>query len=241
MKLAVLGATGRIGRHVAAQAVAAGDDVTVLVRSADRLGDLVGRVRAVEGHIEDAAAVDRAVAGADVVICAIGPDRNAPDQVERLRVGMTHTLTAMRRHGVRRIVNLSGAGVTAPGERKPMLDRIATRIVRRFARHVVAAKQAEYDLLAAASDVEWVAVRPGLVNDAELTGRYVAGPDALRPGARIGRADVAHLMLAEARQPSHVGPPGIFVRAADRPTPAGRSTADDAGARGADGASTTAG
>jgi hypothetical protein len=94
-----------------------------------------------------------------------------------------------------------------------MLDRVMTRIVGRFARHVVAAKQAEYDLLAA-SDAEWVAVRPALVTDDPLTGSYVAGPDALRPGARISRADVAHLMLREAEHPSHVGHPGIFVRAA---------------------------
>jgi putative NADH-flavin reductase len=126
---------------------------------------------------------------------------------------MRNTLVAMERHGVRRIVNLSGAGIAAPGERKPMLDKLASRIVRRLARHVVGAKQAEYDELAQ-SAVEWIAVRPALVTDGPLTGRYVAGPDALRPGARISRADVAHLMLAEAESPSHVGHPGIFVRTA---------------------------
>lgn len=213
MKLTVLGASGRIGSHVVEQALAAGHDVTALVRSADRLGELASQLRVVEGSIENADAVDRAVAGADAVISAIGPDSNTPEQVDRLRVGMSHTLAAMRRHGVPRIVNLSGAGITAPGERKPLPDRVATWFVRRFARNVVAAKQAEYDQLVA-SDVEWVAVRPALVNDGEPTGRYVAGPDALRPGARISRADVAQLMLREAEQPTHVGPPGIFVRAA---------------------------
>jgi putative NADH-flavin reductase len=145
------------------------------------------------------------------VVSAIGPDSNTPEQVDRLRTGMRQALAAMGRHGVRRMVNLSGAGITAPDERKPMLDRVIPRIVGRFARHVVAAKQAEYDLLAA-SDAEWVAVRPALVTDGPLTGSYVAGPDALRPGARISRADVAHLMRREAEHPTYVGHPGIFVR-----------------------------
>jgi putative NADH-flavin reductase len=145
------------------------------------------------------------------VISAIGPDGNFPEQVEVLRRGMQRTVEAMGAAGVRRIVNLSGAGITAPGERKPLLDRLATLAVRRLARHVVAAKQAEYDVLAA-SALEWVAVRPGIVTDGPLTGRYVAGPDALRPGARVSRADVAHLMLREAMDPTHVGHPGIFVR-----------------------------
>lgn len=76
---------------------------------------------------------------------------------------------------------------------------------------MVGAKQAEYDILAE-SDREWVAVRPAIVTDGAATGRYDAGPDALRPGARISRADVAHLMVREAERPTHVGPPGIFVR-----------------------------
>jgi putative NADH-flavin reductase len=124
---------------------------------------------------------------------------------------MEQTVEAMRTAGVARIVNLSGAGITAPGERKPLLDRLASRLVRHFARFVVASKQAEYDTLAA-SGLEWVAVRPALVTDGPLTARYVAGPDVLRPGARISRADTAHLMLAQAAKPTHVGHPGIFVR-----------------------------
>jgi putative NADH-flavin reductase len=211
MKITILGATGRIGRHVVGQALEAGHEVTALARVAERLGDAARRVEIVVGSVDDPEAVDRAIASADAVISAIGPDANTPDQVERLRIGMQNTLDSMRRHGVRRVVNLSGAGITAPGEHKPLLDRLATRLVRRFARHVVAAKQAEYDALAA-SDVEWVAVRPAPVTDGELTGRYVAGPDALRPGARVSRRDVAHLMLREAERPTHVGPPGIFVR-----------------------------
>lgn len=211
MKLTILGASGRIGRLVAGQALAAGHEVTVLVRDPARLGVDSSRVRVVIGAIDDGDAVDRAIAGADAVISAIGPDANSPEQVERLRAGMRHTIAAMQRHGVRRIVNLSGAGITAPGESKPLLDRLATRVVRLFSGHVVAAKQAEYDELAA-TDLEWIAVRPALVTDGPRTGRYVAGPGELRPGARISRADVADLMLAEAERPTHAGHPGIFVR-----------------------------
>lgn len=211
MKVTILGASGRIGRLVLEQALGDGHDVTVLVRDPDRLGAVPSRVTVVTGTVHDGDATDRAVASAEVVISAIGPDANAPDQVEKLRSGMRRTIEAMHRHRVRRIVNLSGAGITAPGEAKPVFDRVATRIVRLFSRHVVAAKQAEYDELAK-TDLEWVAVRPALVTDGPRTGRYAAGPNELRPGARISRADVAHLMLAQAREPTHVGHPGIFIR-----------------------------
>jgi putative NADH-flavin reductase len=213
VRLTILGASGRIGRHVLEQAVEAGHEVTVLVRDPARLGELGDRVRAVTGTISQREAVDEAVSGAEAVISAIGPDGNDAAQVEQLRAGMRNTIDAMRRHGVRRIVNLSGAGITAPSERKPLVDRVVTRVVRRFARHVVGAKQAEYDELAR-SGLEWIAVRPAIVSDGPLTARYVAGPAELRPGARISRADIGHLMLAQAVSPSHVGHPGVFVRGA---------------------------
>ena len=211
MNLTILGATGRVGRHVLDQALDAGHHVTVLVRDPARLGDAHARVTVVRGTIEEPSAVDSAVQGADAVISAIGPDGNEAAQVDRLRSGMRTTIAAMERHGVRRIVNLSGAGITAPGERKPLIDRLATWVVRLLSRHVVAAKQAEYDELAA-TDLEWVAVRPALVVDGPRTGRFVVGPSELRPGARISRADLAAAMLREAERPTHAGHPGVFVR-----------------------------
>jgi putative NADH-flavin reductase len=213
VKLTILGATGRIGRHVLEQALGAGHEVTVLVRDPARLGEVRDRVRVVTGTVSERDVIDDAVIGAEAVISAIGPDGNDAAQVERLRVGMRNTIGAMERHGVRRIVNLSGAGITAPGEGKPLMDRLATGVVRRLARHVVGAKQAEYDELAR-SGLDWIAVRPAIVTDGPLTGRYVAGPAELRPGARISRADIGHLMLAQAEAPTHIGHPGIFVRSA---------------------------
>jgi nucleoside-diphosphate-sugar epimerase len=110
-------------------------------------------------------------------------------------------IQAMRDTGVRRIINLSGAAVDAPGDHKPVIDRLASRIVRLVSGHVVAAKQAEFDELLA-SGLEWVAVRPPLVIDAGHTGRCRAGLDVLHPGARIARADIADFMLAQAVDPT---------------------------------------
>jgi len=126
MKLTILGANGRIGRHVLEQALAAGHEVAVLVRDPARLGVDPRRVRIVAGTIPDGDALERAITGADAVISAIGPDANNPDQVVRLRSGMRHTIAAMRRHGVRRIVNLSG-----PASLRPHDARTAARIAVR--------------------------------------------------------------------------------------------------------------
>lgn len=131
MRLAVLGGTGKIGGLVVEQALAAGHEVTVLVRDRGRLPSLGEStlVRVVDGDVRDADVVARVVERADVVISALGPNGNTPDQVGLLGGAMSNTIEAMRRHGVKRIVNLSGAAVDAPGDRKPLLDWIASRIV----------------------------------------------------------------------------------------------------------------
>lgn len=204
MKLTVLGGTGRIGRLIVEQALAAGHDVTVLLRDPQKLGPIAERVQVIRGSVSDPAAVRDGVAGADAVISALGPDGNTADQVMALRDGMRTLIGAMRDAGVQRIVNLSGAAVDAPGDHKPVIDRLASRIVRLVSGHVVAAKQAEFDELLS-SGLEWIAVRPPLVTDGPHTGRYRAGLDVLHPGARIARADIADFMLAQVAEPTFPG------------------------------------
>ena len=102
----------------------------MLVRDAAGLGEWGDHVRVVTGTVSEPDAVDQAVAGAGAVISAIGPDGNDPIQLERLRAGMRNTLAAMQRHGVRRIVNLSGAGIAAPGERKPLQPSRVTLMLK---------------------------------------------------------------------------------------------------------------
>jgi len=201
MKLTILGGTGRIGRLVVEQALAKGHDLTLLVRDSLKLGAVAERVRVSPGLVRNPAAVRAAVAGADAVISALGPDGNTADQVVALRDGMRTLIKAMRDVDVQRIVNLSGAAVDAPGDHKPVVDRFASRIVRLVSGHVVAAKQAEFDELLA-SGLEWVAVRPPLVTDGPHTGRYRAGMDVLHPGAKISRADIADFILAQAAEPT---------------------------------------
>jgi putative NADH-flavin reductase len=201
MHLTILGGTGRIGRLVVDQAVAVGHDLTLLVRDPQKGVSLAGRVRMVPGTASDPTAVAEVIRGADAVVSVLGPDGNRADQVAALRAGMENVVAAMRDQRVGRIVNLSGAAVDAPGDHKAALDRVASRIVRLVSGHVVAAKQAEFDVLRA-SDLEWIAVRPPLVTDGPHTGAYRTGPDVLRPGARISRADIADFMLAQAVDPT---------------------------------------
>ena len=118
-----------------------------------------GRIPYLVGDVTDQDAVDRAVEGTDAVIAALGPRSNSADAEETLAIGMRNLVAAMDRHDARRLIALSGAGVDVDGDRKPLVDRVISRVVRRFARHVVGAKQREFEIFSA-TDLEWPALRP---------------------------------------------------------------------------------
>ena len=72
MKLTIFAATGGIGRQALEQAVAAGHDVTAVVRNPKKLSREV-RVVTADLAAPDPAALQSAVEGADAVLSGLGP------------------------------------------------------------------------------------------------------------------------------------------------------------------------
>lgn len=76
MKLTITAATGGVGREVLEQAVAAGHDVTAVVRNPGKLSRDVHVVTA-DLAAPNPAALESAVAGADAVLSGLGPHSNS--------------------------------------------------------------------------------------------------------------------------------------------------------------------
>lgn len=121
----------------------------------------------------------------------MGPRSNRAEDEDAIVAGMMNIVTAMTGSQVRRLVVLSGAGITVPGDQKPAVDRVVTAVVRRLAKHVVRAKQREFEIVAR-SDLGWTAVRPPLVVDGPPRGYRL--DLRLRRGARVTRADVGQAL-----------------------------------------------
>ena len=84
MKLTIFGATGATGTSLTGQALAAGHEVTAIVRNPARLAvPAHRRLRIVTASVMDPASIAPALEGADAVISAIGPRGTGPTTVIR--------------------------------------------------------------------------------------------------------------------------------------------------------------
>jgi len=145
--------------------------------------------------------VARSLVGADAVINALGPTTRSREEVSRFETIARNLVAGMRGAGVRRLVDLGGAGITLRGEHKPLGGRIASLIVRAIVPHVVAAKQREYEIIAD-SDLDWTIVRPPRVTERPATGRTTAGERLA--GRSITRDDLARFMVEQLTDTTYV-------------------------------------
>ena len=210
MKLTIVAATGGIGRLILEQALAAGHDVTAVVRNPAKLSTPV-RVVAADLASPDPAVLESAVSGADAVLSGLGARSKADSGVATR--GTQAIINAMKATGVRRIVVVSAAPIgtmPSPGNPHPprhdpgdgfMMRHVLNPMVKKVLReHYTDLATMEEALRE--SELDWTIVRPPRLTDKPLTGNYrTAVGRNLRGGTTISRADVAHLMLQVQRQP----------------------------------------
>lgn len=197
MKIVLLGANGRTGREILGRALDAGDQITALVRTVDRLSDVThARLTIRAGNVCDAEFLKTVMPGHDVAISTLGP-RTPTARASRIYSDSAVAIVeAMQAGAVTRLLVTSTA-LLFPGA--GLLDRVLRFVARHNARNAGLMEAA-----VSASRLDWTIARIGFLNSGssmEFRLAEEALPD--RPGS-ISRAAVAHFLLTEAKQSSHV-------------------------------------
>lgn len=196
MRITIIGGSRGTGAALAAAALAAGHEVTVLSRS----GDGPAGARSITGSATDMASARSAVAGADAVVVTVGGAKGTRHH----RAEVTGTvIDAMHAEGVRRILVQSSLGAGGSASQLPPLLGIVTRIL-------LAAPLADHNAQEAAvkaCGLDWTVVRPAGLTNKPATGRWRAldTTSAGTLGSSIPREDLAQCMLGLLDDPSAVG------------------------------------
>ncbi|MGW6459148.1 NAD(P)-dependent oxidoreductase [Streptomyces sp. NPDC055078] len=199
MRLTVFGATGGIGQEIVKQGLAAGHEVTAVVRDPARLTVTGSGLTVFPADLTKPESLRPAVAGRDAVLSGLGARKMSDSGIT---TKLTRSvLTAMDAEGTRRLLVVSAAPL-APVH--GLADRAVYAVLSAVLKRIYDdLRVMERDLAASATD--WTAVRPPQLLDKPLTGRYRTVIGGNPPGARkISRADAAHAMLALVANPDAV-------------------------------------
>jgi uncharacterized protein YbjT (DUF2867 family) len=192
MNVLVIGATGRTGRLLVKKLLRNGHNVTAMARNPADMNDHDPSVRVVEGEARNPESIERALQGQDAVLSAFGP---RSFRIGDLQEAFMHNLvSAMKKQGVKRLVNLSAMGAGDSRKEAPFLFRFV--ILPLFLGTVFADKnRGEAYLLS--SDLDYINVRPGRLLDTPARGGVKASLVGKGLKSDMTREDLADFMVVQ--------------------------------------------
>lgn len=191
MKILIFGANGKVGSLVVKQCLANGHTVSAFIHGNNRL-ETNPNLRIIQGDIYDSAIVAQAVIGHDVVISCLG-SWGTPNK-DILSKGMRNIIPAMQSAGVRRIVSLTGADASAPGDHNNVLRRINHWVLSKIAPKILKDGEDHIRLLSGSS-LDWTVVRSPVMNNRGSASFYLGNKRPM-PWQTINRDAVAAAIYA---------------------------------------------
>jgi len=209
MKIVLFGATGNVGRRVAAEALSRGHEVVGVVRDPAATAAPDSRVRLVEGDATKADSVAEGVKGADAVVSAISPRPNArglaaPSLVENARA----IIAGLRRANVKRVLFVGGAGSLEVSPGQQLVDQPG--FPEAYKAEALEGREALRVWRTQGEGLDWTFLSPAAeIAPGERTGRYRTTGDQFLVDAAgksfITFEDYAVAVLDELERPRHVG------------------------------------
>lgn len=192
-KVFIVGGAGKVARRLAQQLAMRGHVPRSLHRHAEQAAQLQALgAEPVHGSLLelDADALAKLMAGSDAVVFSAGAGgKGGPEMTNAIDGrGLELTVAAAQRTGIRRFLLVSVFPDALRG--KPVSDT--------FENYIAVKKRADVHL--AATDLDWVIVRPGTLLDSPGSGRVQAGPAV--PYGEVARDDVAATLLEIIEQPA---------------------------------------
>jgi putative NADH-flavin reductase len=218
MKIALFGASGATGKLLTQRCLAAGFEITALFRTAPPSSGVRQnpQLSVIQGSAFDPTVVRQTIAGADVVLSALGANSlKKEDVLERavpvIVAAMQETSTDPK--PVRRIIVLGSAGALPtsldkqPAWRRWIVQNIVYNTVLKWP---VASQISQWENISH-SNLDWTMVMPPMLTNAPAHGHYRIDGDALPPnGSRISREDVADFMMQQIRSPQWIRK-GVYI------------------------------
>jgi len=205
MKIALIGATGKIGQEIAKEILLKQHSLTALTRSDKPLPATLVKAHQKIVDILDADALAEAVRGQDVIASAYGPDMNNPAAMDQLSAVAQTLIAAARKSGVKRVVVIGGAGTL---EVAPGVQLVDTPEFPDAYKPVALAARKAFNIYRKSTDLDWTFFAPAaIIAPGGKKGNYRVGGGKLLTDAEgnsaISYGDYAEAFVSELEQGAH--------------------------------------
>jgi putative NADH-flavin reductase len=197
LQVTVFGATGKIGRHVIDQLLAAGHTVTAYARNPSKLTTTQPNLTVIQGGLDDPAGIGRAVEGADAVISALGPSLRRGATGTPVSDGTRTIVAAMQAAGVRRFIGLATPSVADPQDRPTLKGKLLPLLARLALPNALTELNGMTDAITS-SKLDWTIARITSPNDKPAKGTIRSGfLGRDKVGSAMTRADIASFLISQ--------------------------------------------
>jgi putative NADH-flavin reductase len=202
MKIAIFGATGKTGRELVEQALAARYQVVAYVRNPSKLNTKHENLTIVQGKLADQAIIERAVSAADAVISVLGP--RGGSKGKPITQGMQNIIEAMKKQGVRRLIISSTLSAKDPNDLPDFKAKALVNLVK-LTMHAAYEEIVSVADTVRKSDLDWTIVRLTTLNNNPKSGKVRVGYLGKgEVGLRISRADLAEFVLKQVQDTKYL-------------------------------------
>lgn len=202
MRICIFGGTGPTGLLLVNDALLAGHNVVAFARSTTKL-PRHQRLSIVEGHLEQADAIARAVGDSDAVLSLLGPNTNAADTAP-LVTGYRNIVSAMQEQTPRRLVAIGTPSMPDDADGHDWKVHTMVSLIRRF-QPVAYAAIVNIGQVVRQSELEWTLVRvPFLTNGPRTATVNVRSVGQRKGTLRLSRANAAAFILQQATDDTYL-------------------------------------
>ncbi len=209
MNITIIGATKGIGKEVLKQALNVGYKVTVLARNPEKIELKNENLKIVKGDFLDYSSVAGSVKNAGAVVVSVGA-MPARKPVTLFSEGTRNLLNAIKANNIKPlIVAVTGIGA---GDSKGHGGFFYNKIFQPLLLKTIYEDKDKQEQMLKEEYDNWIIVRPGMLTNGKLTGKYRALTDLTGiNGGKISRADVAHFILKQIEQPEFLGQTPLLI------------------------------
>jgi uncharacterized protein len=174
MKIAIVGANGKIGSRISAEAIGRGHSVTGIARNPEA-GIKNENIKWVKADALDSDSLASAIKGHDALISAFGIDWSRPETYPLFVEVSISEIAALKRAGIKRMIVVGGAGSLEVAPGKQLVD---TPQFPEEWRAGANEQRKSLEVFRKENDLDWTFFSPAIIIEpGPRTGRFRLGKD----------------------------------------------------------------